>query len=96
MNLKRLFVFFAIIIFTIFLVTSYSPELAIRKHLFFVNPAQSLTCNIGKTNFVDKKYGQQYTINGFIDPESGNGIFFAYVKKNFIGTYYWSGGGSGP
>lgn len=94
MNIKKLFIFFTIIIFTIFLATSYSPELAIRRHLFFVNPTQSLTCTINKTDFVG-----QYTINGFngfIDPKSGGRIFFAYVKKNFIGLYYWSGGGSGP
>jgi len=96
LKIKKIFLFLAIIIFTIFITTSFSPELVIRRHLFSVNPAQSLTCTINKTNFVDKEYGQQYTINCFADPESGNAIFFAYVKKNIIGMYYWSGGGSGP
>lgn len=94
MKSKKLFAFFGMLISVIFLATSYSPELAIRRHLFFVNPAQSLTCTINKTNF-----DGQYTINGIngiIDPQSGGKIFFAYVKRNFIGMYYWSGGGSGP
>ena len=93
---KKLLVIFIIIIFGTFLITSYSPELAIRRHLFFNNPFQSLTCTIKKSDYIDKIYGQQYTINGFADKSSGMGIFFAYVKKDSLGCYHWSGGGSGP
>ncbi|HBC92234.1 MAG TPA: hypothetical protein DCZ10_04830 [Pelotomaculum sp.] len=96
MNSRKLFILFAIFIFAIFLATSYSPELAIRRHLFFDSPTQSFTCTINKTNLIDKEYGQQYTIKGFIEPESRGEISFAYVKKSFIGMYHWSGGGSGP
>ena len=75
---------------------SYSPTIAIRKHLFISNPVQSFTCNLKKTTFIDNRYGQQYIVEGFIDKSSGGGIHFAYVKKNSLGLYYWFGGGSGP
>ncbi len=74
----------------------YNPELAIRRHLFFTNPQKSITCTIKKSFYNDKIYGQQYIVNGFTDPGSGNGICFTYVKKNSLGFYYCSGGGSGP
>ncbi|AGL00418.1 hypothetical protein [Desulfoscipio gibsoniae] len=96
MKAKKLFAIFVIIIIGIFLATSYSPELAIRRHLLFINPYHSLTCSIKKTEYIDKRYGQQYTIDGLVDPSTKMGIHFAYVKKNFLGWYYWSGGGTGP
>lgn len=96
MNLRKLFGLFVIIIFITFLITSYSPELVIRRHFFLINPAQSFTCTIEESSIVDKEYGQQYIIKGLNDHETGVKIFFAYVKKNFIGMYYWSGGGTGP
>lgn len=85
-----------IMIYEIILFTHNSPEAVIRRHLFRYSPGQSLSCHITKTSYVDNIYGQQYTIQGFTDPESGGIISFAYVKKNFLGLYYWSGGGSGP
>lgn len=85
-----------IIVFTILLITLYTPFGAIRSHLFFGNPIQSLTCNIKKSNYVDKLYGQQCLINGFKAGDGSGSIYFAYIKRNFIGCCYWAGGGSGP
>jgi hypothetical protein len=91
---------FAIILFILMIGllvgTCYSPTLSIRRHLFLVNPIQSITCNISKTNYYDNRFGQQYIINGFIDPGSKTDITFAYVKSNFLGWNYWVNGGSGP
>jgi hypothetical protein len=78
------------------LFTHNSPEAAIRRHLFRYNPRQSLSCHITKTNIVEKVYGQQYTVKGFTDSETGNLTCFAYVKKNSLGLYYCSAAGSGP
>lgn len=97
-KILALFILFAIIIIgygTILYIYNY-PEAAIRRHLFSNNPSQSLTCTIKKTDIFDETYGQQYTIQGFTDPRSGGSIYFAYVKQNSLGLYYWSGGGSGP
>jgi hypothetical protein len=85
-----------IIVYGIIIFTHNSPEAAIRRHLFSNSPSQSSSCQIIKTNIVDKTYGQQYTIQGFTDSETGNGIYFAYVRKNFLGLYYCSAYGSGP
>lgn len=86
----------AIALFFAIQYSARSPEAAIRRHLFLNNPAQSLTCDISQTSFVDEKIGRQYTIKGFFDSGSGYGIYFAYVKKNSLGFYHWTGGGSGP
>ncbi len=99
---KKVLFFTALIVLGIFLLainTSYStnsPDGAIRRQLFHVNPLQSFTCTITKTDFFDKIYGQQYIIDGFVDPLTQGEISFAYVKKNTIGEYYWTGGGTGP
>lgn len=85
-----------IIVYGIIIFTHNSPEAAIRRHLFSNSPSQSLSCKIIKTNIVDKTYGQQYIIQDFTDSETGNGIYFAYVRKNFLGLYYCSAYGSGP
>lgn len=82
--------------FVILLIILYTPIGAIRSHLFFSNPIQSLTCNIKKSNYVDKLYGQQYLIDGFEAGDGSGSIYFAYIKRNFIGCCYWVGGGSGP
>jgi len=74
----------------------YNPELAIRRHLFFTNPQQSISCTVKKSFYKDNTYGQQYIVNGFTDSGSGNGIGFAYVKKNSLGFYYCSSGVTGP
>ena len=79
-----------VIVFGILFITLYTPTGVIKRHLFFDNPIQSLTCTIKKSDFVDTSYGQQYLVYGF------NGIYFAYIKRNSIGWCYWSGGGSGP
>lgn len=73
-----------------------SPEGAIRRELFHVNSLQSLTCTITKTDYVDKIYGQQYIVDGFVEPVTQGKIRFAYTKKNSTGKYYWTGGGSAP
>lgn len=92
MKVKKLPKFILIsIVFTIILgVIQYTPFGAIRTHLFFINPIQSLTCS------VKYSYGHQYLINGFEAGDGSGGIYFAYVERNSIGWYYWSGGGSGP
>ncbi|KZL89106.1 hypothetical protein [Clostridium magnum] len=97
MRAKKLPKFMPIIIaFTIILAILYAPVGAIRMHLFFSNPIQSLTCSVKKSRFIDSSYGQQYLINGFKAGDGSGGIYFAYVKRNSIGWYYWPGGGSGP
>lgn len=73
-----------------FVISSYSPTLAIRRHLLLITPTKALTCELKKSDFVDPDYGQQYTV------DQCNGIYFAYVKKNVIGMYAWTAGGSGP
>ena len=89
MKFRKLLIF-VIITLGIVLFTLYTPVGAVKRHLFFDNPIQSLTCFIKKSDFIDTLYGQQYQVYGF------NGIYFAYVKRNSIGWCYWSGGGSGP
>lgn len=89
MKFKRLLIP-SIIILGFLLLTLYSPIGAVKRHLFFGNPMQSLACSVKKTDFIDNLYGQQYVIDGY------KGIHFAYVKRNFLGWCYWSNGGSGP
>lgn len=99
MKAKLLFVLLTIVVIGICLSTGFTkntPEAAIRRHLFWTNPAHSLSCELSKTAIVDKTYGQQYLIKGYIDPVTKGNVSFAYVKKNSQGVYYWTGGGSGP
>jgi len=99
---KRLLAYFVkisliIIVVGVVLFTSISPVRAIRGHLFWINPFQSFTCTINKTDVYDEYgYGQQYSIKGFVDRETQTSFYFAYVKKNFLGLYYCSGAGTGP
>lgn len=73
-----------------FAALSYSPTMAIRMHLFTYRPLEALTCNLEKSSYIDPVCGQQYGVD-----DCGS-IYFAYVKQNPLGMYYWSGGGSGP
>lgn len=69
---------------------TYSPVMAIRLHLFPYRPLEALTCKVEKSDVFDPQYGQQYSV------DDCGGIYFAYVRQNALGMYYWSGGGSGP
>ena len=73
-----------------FVALSYSPTMAIRMHLLTCRPLDALTCKLEKSDFVDPRSGQQYGVD-----DCGS-IYFAYVKQNALGMYYWRGGGSGP
>lgn len=94
-NFKRL-LGLVVLVFIALLAARYYPEFAIREQLFIDNPIGSLACSIKRTDFVDPIYGRQYLVKGFMDPISGDGVYFAYVRKNSVGMYYWTGGGSGP
>lgn len=85
-----------LLILLAFQLLSLSPTIAIRKYLFFSNPLQSLTCRLQKETFVDREYGQQYSVSGFTDGATGGGVYFAYTKRDQFGLYYWAAGGSGP
>ncbi|MDP4182969.1 MAG: hypothetical protein Q8942_18015 [Bacillota bacterium] len=92
---RKTILYISLVLTGVIIITCYSPKLSIRKHLFFTDPIQCWTCKIKKSDFIDKDYGQQYTIEGIYD-ELGIDVRFAYVKRNSLGWYYWTSGGSGP
>jgi hypothetical protein len=79
-----------VLIGLIYVIPHSTPVGAIRAHLFPDYQGKALSCSVSKSTVVDRMYGQQYSVGNC------NGIYFAYVKRNTIGLYYWSGGGSGP
>lgn len=74
----------------VFVLSSLSPTLAIRRHLLLIEPMKALTCELEISDVVDPNDGQQYTV------DNCDSIYFAYVKKNALGLYEWTNGGSGP
>lgn len=89
MKIKKILII-GVMILGIVSVTHSTPSGAVKSHLFFEYPIESISCTVNKSEYVDDTYGEQYTVDGI------DGVYFAYVKRNILGLYYWSGGGSGP
>ena len=75
---------------------SFSPELAIRKHIFFMlHPIDAFTVEIKDHHHVDSEYGHAYGVYGLVERSTRNDISLFYLKKSVIGWYVTSKG-SGP
>ncbi|MEW6448266.1 MAG: hypothetical protein AB1426_09280 [Bacillota bacterium] len=76
---------------------SPTPELAIRKYVFFKgkSPIEAFNLQITPTDYVDRNYGQQFIVEGFRDNATGMIPRFFYLKKTAAG---WSvvSAGTGP
>ncbi|MEW6770951.1 MAG: hypothetical protein AB1330_06115 [Bacillota bacterium] len=76
---------------------SPTPELAIRKYVFFKgkSPIEAFNLQITPTDYVDRKYGRQFIVEGFRGNATGMKLRFFYLKKTAAG---WSvvSAGTGP
>ncbi len=68
--------------------SSTSPYIAIRKHLFIIDPVQAVACIIQPTAIADFGKGRPFIVNGFVEDPSEYKINIVYVKRNDIGLYY--------
>jgi len=76
---------------------SPTPEAAIRKYVFLqgFSPVEAFCLRIKRGDYVDPRYGRQFFVEGFYDPETGAQICFFYLKKGPTGWYVVSAG-TGP
>jgi hypothetical protein len=51
---------------------------------------------ITKGSYYDKKYGQQYVVEGYKDRQTGMEVRFFYLKKNKNGLWEVTSVGTGP
>lgn len=87
-RLKRGTIFVIVAIIIIWIVSYLSPELAIRRHIFFhLRPIQSFTVEITDKERHDIQYGHLYEVIGYSDPATKNDLGVFYLKKHWI---FWT------
>jgi hypothetical protein len=85
-----------VVCIVIFVIPSFSPELAVRRSVFLrLHPIDALTIDIRKTNIIEKDYGYLYDVEGFVDRLTMDEISVFYLRKSIIGWYVHSIG-TGP
>lgn len=92
-----------IVLILIFFIFSYfsflranTPEKAIKKYVFLNgHPIQAFNLTIRTGNYIDKVYGRQYCVDGYVG-ELGMEIKFFYLKQNNNGLWYVTTAGTGP
>ncbi|RKP56851.1 hypothetical protein D7Z26_02350 [Cohnella endophytica] len=89
-KIKRLYALFALLIVYLVFFPSPTPEIAVRKHLFFsFHPMKAITKSIHEGTIKnDPRYGDEYEVNDLSQS-------YFYVKKNALGWRVTSTG-SGP
>lgn len=74
----------------LWVVSFLSPELSIRRYMFFhLHPIQCFTADVKKMELVDREYGQLYDVRGYIDRMTGDEIGAFYLKK--AGPFWYVG-----
>jgi len=76
---------------------SPTPEAAIRKYVFFKgkSPIEAFNLQITPTDYIDRKYGRQFIVEGFRGNVTGMELRFFYLQKTDEGWYVASAG-TGP
>lgn len=97
MNKKKLiYISIAISIVLLWLITSLSPELAIRKHILFsLQPITSLKADITDMDRIDELYGHFYDVSGYKERATGGELSVFYLKKRGP-LWYVDSVGTGP
>lgn len=78
------------------LISFFSPGLAIRKYIFLkLQPINSITADITDMNYYDSSYGHLYNVTNFEDTMTGDELGAVYVKK-FGPFWRVASAGTGP
>lgn len=88
-----------VVVFGIKLFRTYhsTPEKAIRFYISIRNgPWAANRVTITEGSYYDKKYGQQYVVEGYKDRQTGMEVRFFYLKKNENGLWEVTSAGTGP
>lgn len=94
--------FFLLCILALLIITSFSPELVIRRNLLFrFHPIQSFTVDVVKWGYDLQYDSYMFRVDGYspyewFKPEAfrGMGGSMWYVRKTDIGFYYVLKGGT--
>ncbi|ADQ41785.1 hypothetical protein Calkr_2336 [Caldicellulosiruptor acetigenus I77R1B] len=74
-----------------------TPEKAIRFYISIRSgPWTASRVTIEKGSYFDKRYGQQYVVEGYKDRQTGMEIRFFYLQKNRNGLWEVTSAGTGP
>ncbi|GMK36991.1 hypothetical protein PCCS19_00440 [Paenibacillus sp. CCS19] len=75
-------------IIMVWIVSFFSPELAIRRHIFLhLRPIQSLTADITDKERHDLQHGHLYEVIGYTDPVTRDDLGVFYLRKHWM---FWT------